>query len=80
MLSRLRPRPGETEVPPEALAVPASRHAFVQGGVSIVVRMASREIHWELLSGQSAKAELRRGEVFSKAKVDFGRGGVPSRG
>jgi hypothetical protein len=80
MLSRLRPGPGEMEVPPEALVVPASGHAFIQGGVSIVVGMASCEIHVELLPGRSTKAELRRGEVFSEAEVDFRRGGVPSRG
>jgi hypothetical protein len=49
MLSRPRPSSGETEVPPEALAEPASRHAVVQGGGSTVAGVASCGIHGELL-------------------------------
>jgi hypothetical protein len=80
MLSRQRPGSGKTKVPPEALVEPASGHAVVQGGVSIVVGVATYGIHGELLPGQLAEAELGRSGVFFEVKADFGRGGVPSRG
>jgi hypothetical protein len=57
---------GETEVPPEALVEPASEHAVIQGGVSIVVGVTFCEIHGESLLGQLAEAELGRGGVFSR--------------
>ena len=80
MLSRPRPGSGETEVPLEALVDPASGHAVVQGGVSVVVGVASCGICGELLPGRLAEAELGRGGVFFGAEADFGRGGVPSEG
>jgi hypothetical protein len=41
MLSRPRLGSGETEVPPEALHEPATRHAVMQGVVSTIVGVAS---------------------------------------
>jgi hypothetical protein len=66
MLSRPRPGSGETEVPPEALAEPASGRADVQGGVNIVVGVASCGIRGEWLPGQLGEAELGRGGVLSR--------------
>jgi hypothetical protein len=57
----------------------SSGHVVIQGGVIIVVGVASCEIQ-ELLPGQFAETEFMGGGVFSEVETDFGRGGVPSRG
>jgi hypothetical protein len=48
------------------MAEPAPGHAVMQGGVSIVVGVASCGIYGELLPGQLTEAELGRDEVFSQ--------------
>jgi hypothetical protein len=52
------------EVHPETLVEPASRHAFVQGGVNIFAVVASCEIHGELLPRLLAEAEQGRGKIL----------------
>jgi hypothetical protein len=58
MLSRSRPRSGEAEVRPEAMVLPTTGHAVVQGVVRTITKVASCRICGELLPGQLAEAEL----------------------
>jgi hypothetical protein len=69
MLFRPTPGSGEAQVPPKALAEPASGHAAIQGGGNTVVKVSSCGIHGELL-GQLDEVELERGRVFSEAEVN----------
>jgi hypothetical protein len=72
MLSRSRLGSGETEVPPEALVEPASRHAVVQGGLSSVVRVASCGIRGELLPGSWPKPSSGEAEFSPRLRPTTG--------